>query len=98
MVDKKFAYSVKKSYSTQILQKLFTLMHQCMGGCTYYEGMSTGGSWIKTEKNWRLKSIVKDHGIHVKVFSDSTTAIACINKLGISLSELCHYITKQIWE
>ena len=73
-------------------------MHQCMGGCTYYEGMSTGGSWITTEKNWRLKSIVKDHGIHVKVFSDSTTAIACINKLGTSLSELCHYITKQIWE
>ena len=43
-------------------------------------------------------SIVKDHGIHVKVFSDSTTAIACINKLGTSHSELCHQNTKQIWE
>ena len=42
--------------------------------------------------------IVKDHGIHVKVFSDSTTAIAYINKLGTSHSELCHHITKQIWE
>ena len=43
-------------------------------------------------------SFVKEHGIHVKVFSDSTTAIACINKLGTSHSELCHHITKQIWE
>ena len=43
-------------------------------------------------------SIVKDHGIQVKVFSDSTTAIACISKLGTSHSELCHHITKQIWE
>ena len=43
-------------------------------------------------------SIVKDYGIHFKIFSDSTTAIACINKLGTSHSELCHHITKQIWE
>ena len=34
----------------------------------------------------------------MKVFSDSTTAIACINKLDTSHSELCHHITKQIWE
>ena len=80
------------------------------GWGAYCEGMSTGGSWINTEKNWHinalelksillsLMSIVKDHGIHVKVFSDSTTAIACINKLGTSHSELCHHITKQIWE
>ena len=43
-------------------------------------------------------SIVKDHGIHAKIFSDSTTAIACINKLSTSHSELCYHITKQIWE
>ena len=43
-------------------------------------------------------SIVKNHEIHVKVFSDSTTAISCINKLGTSHSELCHRITQQIWE
>ena len=99
----------QKIYSTQVLQKLFTLMHQCMGwGGAYCEGMSTGGSWINTEKNWHINalesksillsimSIVKDYGIHVKVFSDSTTVIACINKLGTSHSELCHHITKQI--
>ena len=76
----------------------------------YCEGMSTGRSWINIEKNWHinaleLKSIllslmstIKDHEIHVKVFPDSSTAIACIKKLGISHSELCHRITKQIWE
>ena len=43
-------------------------------------------------------SIVKDDRTHVKVFSDSTTAIAYINKLVTSHSELCHRITEQIWE
>ena len=78
-------------------------MYQC-------EGISTGRSLINTEKKWdinafKLKtillsimSIVKDRGIHVKVFSESTTAIACINKLATSHSELCHQNTKQIWE
>ena len=72
----------------------------------YCEGMSTGESWINTENNWHinalelksiilsLMSIVKDHVSHVKVFSDSSTAIARINKLGTSHSELCHHITK----
>ena len=72
--------------------------------------MSTEGSWINTEKNWRINalevksillslvSIVKYHGIHVKVFSDSATSIACINISGTSHSESCHHITKQIWE
>ena len=82
-----------------------------MHGCgAYCEGMPTGGSWINTEKNWHIKalelksillslvSIFKDHRIQVKVFSDSTIAIACISKLSTSHSELCHHITKQIWE
>ena len=72
--------------------------------------MWTGASYINTEKNWHINaleikfillsfvSIVKDHGIHVKVFSDTTTAIACISKLGTSDSELCLHITKQIWK
>ena len=77
---------------------------QGWGACC--EGMSTGGSWINIQKSWDINalelkaillsimSFVKEHGIHVKVFSDSTTAIACINKLGTSHSELCHHITK----
>ena len=53
----------------------------------YCEVISTGGTWINTEKNWHinalelksillsLMSIFKDHGIHVKVFSYGTTTI-----------------------
>ena len=81
---------------------------QGWGACC--EGMSTGGSWINAKKNCHINalelkaiflsivSFVKEHGIHVKVFSDGITAVACINKLGKSYSELCHHITKQIWE
>ena len=43
-------------------------------------------------------SFFKEHGINVKVLSDSTTAIAYIIELGISRSEFFHRITKQIWE
>ena len=76
----------------------------------YFEGKSTEGTWINTETNWHINalelkpifliliSIVKDHGIHVDLFTDSATAIACISKLCTSHSELCHHITKQIWE
>ena len=70
----------------------------------YSEGISTAESWINTEMNryinalelksilLSLMSIVKDHRIHVNVFSYSTIAIACINKLGTSHLELCHHI------
>ena len=42
-------------------------------------------------------SIVKDCGIHVKVFSDSTTTIACINKLGTSHSKIVPSYYKANW-
>ena len=81
-------------------------MHGCRVSC---DGISTGGLWINKKMNWHinalelktillsLMSIVKDNEIHVKVFSDRTTALACIDKFGTSHSELCH-IKKQIWE
>ena len=62
----------------------------------YCEGMPKGGSWINTEKNWHinaielksillnLMSVFKDHGIHIKISSDSTTALAYVNKLSTS--------------
>ena len=45
-----------------------------------------------------LKSFIKEEKIHIKVLSDSTTAIGCINKLGTSHSDICHHFTKLIWE
>ena len=102
-------YTVSKKLQYPDITKVIYTDASMHGWGAYCEGMSTGGSWINTEKNWHinalelksillsLMSIIKDHGIHVKVFSGSTTAIACINKLGISHSVLCHNITKQIW-
>ena len=45
-----------------------------------------------------MKSFIKEQRIHIKVFSDSTTAIGCINKLGTSHSDICHHFTKLISE
>ena len=85
------------------------MMHQCMSGGHAVKECQQENHGL-AEKNWHkntlklksillsLMSIVKIYGIHVKIFSDSTTAIACINKLGTTHLELCHHITKQIWE
>ena len=45
-----------------------------------------------------MKSFIKEEKIHVKVFSDSATAIGCINKLGTSHPDICHHFTKLVWE
>ena len=85
-------------------------MHQYRGGGHVVKECQLEDHGLTQEKNWHinpleLKAIllsimlfIKEHRIQVKFFSDSTTAIACINKLEISHSELCHHITKQIWE
>ena len=109
MVDKKLVWSIKKAIVPRYYKRVYNdaSMHEWGAYC---EGISTRGSRIKTEKNYHinalelkpillsLMSIVKDQGIHIKVFSDNNTAVACINKLGTSYSELCHHITKRIWE
>ena len=38
-----------------------------------------------------LKSFVKTSHKHIKIMSDNTTAIYCINKMGISHSMECHH-------
>lgn len=109
MVDKKLVWSIKKAIVPRYYKRVYNdaSMHEWGAYC---EGISTRGSRIKTEKNYHINalelkpilliliSIVKDHGIHVDLFTDSATAIACISKLCTSHSELCHHITKQIWE
>ena len=70
------------------------------------EGMSTGGPWHLNEKQLHanafelkviplgLKPFIKEEKIHIKVFSDSTTAIGYINKIATSHSDTCYHI----WE
>ena len=79
LLDKKFVCSVKKLQYPDIAKAIYTdaSMHEWRA---QFEGMSTGGLRINTEKNWHinaleLKSIlsnlmlvVKDRGIHVRFF------------------------------
>ena len=73
-------------------------------------GYVNRGVWLLEEKQWHmnelelkaiflgLKFFIKEEKTHIKVFSDSTTAIGCINKIGTSHSDICHHFTKLIWK
>ena len=72
--------------------------------------LSTGGAWLPDEKLMNinvlglkailiaLKSFVKTRHKHIKIMSNNTTAIHCINKIGTSHSMECHYQVLEIWE
>ena len=77
-------------------------------GCSF-GNISTGGLWNPGESenhiNWlkvkailfSLKSFV--HHIcqkHVKILSDNTTAVSCINHMGTSYSKEIHFIVTEI--
>ena len=65
--------------------------------------VSTGGAWLPDEKLMHinvlelkaillaLKSFVKTSHKHIKIMSDNTTAIYCINKMGTSHSMERHH-------
>lgn len=73
------------------------------------EEQKTGGLWSELEQCYHinclelkavlftLKSLCRDlQSTHIKVFSDNSTTVACINKMG-STKRLCNTITKEIW-
>ena len=45
-----------------------------------------------------LRSFVKTEGLHIKVWTDSTTALAYTRKMGGVKSESCNGIAREIWE
>ena len=46
-----------------------------------------------------IKTLVKSSSTkHLRIMTDSMTAVWCINKMGTSHSEVCNYITKEIWD
>ena len=72
---------------------------------------STGGLFSTSERKERInalelkailfgsKALAKGlTNIHIKVLTDNSTAVACINKFGISRSQECDFITKEIWQ
>ena len=72
--------------------------------------VSTGGAWLPDEKLMHinvlelkaillaLNSFVKTIHEHIKIMSDNTTAIHCINKMGTSHSMECHHQVLKNWE
>ena len=72
--------------------------------------LSTGGAWLPDEKLMHnnvlelkaillaLKSFVKTSHKHIKIMSDNTTAIYCINKMGTSHLMECYHEVLKIWE
>ena len=72
--------------------------------------VSTGAAWLPDEKLMHidileLKAIllavilfVKATRKHIKIMSDNTTAIHCINKMGTSDSMECHHQVLKIWK
>ena len=72
--------------------------------------VSTGRAWLPDEKLMHinvlelktillaLKSFVKTSHKHVKIMSDNTTGILCINKMGTSNSMECYHEVLKIWK
>ena len=72
--------------------------------------VSTGGAWLPDEKLMHinvlelmaillaLTSFMKTSHKHIKIMSDNTTAIQCINKMGTSHSIESHHEVLKIWE
>ena len=75
-----------------------------------FETKRTGDAWCKTEEKchlnekellaifYTLKSVKFDvQGKHIKTFSDSTTAVAVINKIGTCKNHALNKRAHQIW-
>ena len=72
--------------------------------------VKSGGQWSTEEKNchinylelkgvfFGLKCLCTDNRIsHVRIMTDNTTAVACINKQGSTKSKMCNEISREIW-
>ena len=75
-----------------------------------YKLQKNGGAWLHSEISmhinakemmaiyFTLKSFSKQlQGKHVKIFSDNTSAVGIINKMGSSKSNICNSICQNIW-
>ena len=78
-------------------------------GC-YCESGRTGGHWTSEEAEqsinvlelkaalFALRTFASEKkGIHLRLMSDNTTAVACVNKMGTNHSRLCNAVAKDIW-
>ena len=75
------------------------------------ESQSTGGLFSTPEMKehinvlelkailFGLKALAKGlTKVHIKVLTDNSTAVACLNKFGTSRSQECDFVTKEMWQ
>ena len=107
-IDLSFGYINKDSNPDLII---YTDASKSGWGCKLNSD-TTKGYWSAQEKLlninalelkailYAIKSLVKTeyNSKHLRVMSDSMTAVWCINKMGTSHSEICNIITKEIWD
>ena len=79
------------------------------GWGAHSNNVQTGGRWNSFESQYHinvlelmaiyfaLKSFCKENGLHVKIFTDNTTALAYVKHLGGVRSSICNNIAQQIW-
>ena len=79
------------------------------GWGAHRDGKPAGGRWGPAELGchinelelWAimfgLKSLVNETNVHVKVFTDNTTAVAYVANMGGIRSSACNAVAKQIW-
>ncbi|XP_060587405.1 uncharacterized protein LOC132742914 [Ruditapes philippinarum] len=81
------------------------------GWGVYYQGEKFGGRWTSEEKKFHinvleliailfaLQALVeKLKNQHVKILSDSSTAVSYINNMGGIRSDSCNKVSRDIWE
>ena len=80
------------------------------GWGAHCRGAATGGRWNEEEASlhinvlelkailFGLKSFCKQDRLHVRVFTDNTTALAYVKHMGGVRSELCNEVAKDIWD
>ena len=105
-IDSSFGYINKDSNPDSVI---FTDASNSGWGCKYNSNW-TKGYWSLDEKLFSInalelkaifygiKTLVEVKSIkHLRVMTDSMTAVWCLNKMGSSNSEICNEITREIW-
>lgn len=80
-----------------------------LGWGAHTDQSETGGKWDQSEIQhinvlelkailFGLKSLCRNRSKHIRIRTDSTTALAYVKNMGGTKSEPCMHITKQIWE
>ena len=104
------AHSCIKTLNIQPYTNIITTDASLLGWGAVYQSKKTGGQWTPEESKlhinvlelmaifFGLKSFLTNvENSHIRIQSDSTTAVHYINNLGGVKSMTCHKVAKDIW-